>query len=76
MLTASHATRSIHMTLSKVKVHGPSSEYNVSCDVYLPCIDMVFADKLPMCTEPGCAFTPENDAEEYRGLVKPGRLLY
>lgn len=47
--------------------------------VYLPSIDMVFADRLPMCTEPGCVFTPEDDTGEYRGLVKPGkinRLLY
>lgn len=44
--------------------------------IYLPSIDMVFADKLPMCTEPGCAFTPEGDDRDYRGLVKPGRLLY
>ena len=35
----------------------------------------MFADKLPLCTEPGCAHVPESK-EEYKGLVKPGKLLH
>ena len=75
--TALHATRNTHTTLSKVKGHTPPSFYLREKNVTIVfASDIVFMDKLPFCTEPGCAYTPQSDVEEYRGLVKPGIEIY
>jgi NAD-dependent deacetylase sirtuin 2 len=38
--------------------------------------EKIFADDIPLCTEPGCAKVPENEDEPYKGLVKPDIVFF
>ena len=38
-------------------------------------IEKIFADDIPLCTEPECSQIPEKEGDCYKGLVKPGMYV-